>query len=143
MVSDSCQVGKNIFWCSKQIICWRCGAAGTDYFHIWWHCLIITSLGEKIRLKIQEILTIKIPLNVHLFLLYDFQKWESGKKYAFMVAHLLSASFLLIAAEWKQPHAPSLTKWEVKARYMLVMAKITAIAKYRNGNLNKINQFCQ
>lgn len=79
--------------------CWRCDAVGAGFSHIWWFCPIIKQFWSNIRLSIQEILAVKVPLNMRGFLRYDLQNWKQGRRYSTMIAHLPSAASLLIARE--------------------------------------------
>lgn len=60
-----------------------------------------------------------------------------------MVASLLSATVILIAGSWKWSQAPSFEDWKGRARYMFLMAKLSAVVRHRMGNPNAIRQFCE
>lgn len=60
-----------------------------------------------------------------------------------MVANLLTAASILLAGEWRMSHAPSLEKRKERTRYMFSMAKLPSVVKYKNGNLEAIQQFCK
>lgn len=114
-------------------ICWRCGEIGADFLHIWWSCRLIQPFWKNIRLKLQERLWIRVPFNVKGVLLHSFCAWSQGMKYGDMLAHLLCTASLILAGNWKRAETPSLEKWEAKARYIFLMAKLSVVVKLRNG----------
>lgn len=94
---------------------------------------MVDPFWKSIRIKIQEILGIKVPFTVEVLLLCDFQAWKQGMEFGDMISHLLCAASLIVVGAWNNPVTPSLCKWDTNAGFIFLMAKLSAMVKFRNG----------
>lgn len=64
------------------------------------------------------------------------------EKFRGMLTHAFTAASWLMAADWKQPLAPSVGRWESKVRdFFLFMAKLSTMVKYRHGHSEAMVRF--
>lgn len=60
-----------------------------------------------------------------------------------MLTYALIAASLLVSTDWKQWLPPSVGRCENKLKEISFMAKLSAVVKYRNGNLEAVVKFCK
>lgn len=75
-----------------------------------------------------------------LFAAYVFGQ----KKNPVLLSNLLIAAKLLVAQKWKSLVVPTIYEWQSKCQHLLLMNKLTTIAKARNGSTTSaLTQFGQ
>lgn len=83
------------------------------------------------------------PCSVRVYLLHDYSDLKLNKPKKLLLLTLNLAAFLLFASSWKSKLMPSREHWWAKARYLVLMSKLTSIIKFRQGNDSEIAQFKQ
>lgn len=90
------------------------------------------------------------PLSPPLFSLgggteeaHDLSELPLTKPKKMLLLNLSLAASLLRATHWKSGILPSKEDWWAKLRFILLMSKLTALVKFRQGNLSAITKFKQ
>lgn len=101
---------------------------------MWWSSVKICKFWTRINNRVEEITKVKLPVNPRIMLLLDC---ECVRVVMFkeILAHMLTAATLLTAKHWKSEEV-TIREWIEKVKDMCLVNKLTAIIKYRTGNIN-------
>lgn len=121
-----------------QKFCWHCGGGNTTFEYIWWKYLIIKRFWKQVHGDVHNMLGFPITFCLQNFLLHYFQGTIDKACHKSLLATLFTAAAILLAKNWKSPQTPSLHEWRIKACYVFLKCKLTAINKFRSGSLKAI-----
>lgn len=126
----------------KKLYRWRCQANNADFMHIWWNCGKLKGVWRQVYVIIKRMLEIELPWIPRVMLLADLAGTEIGSKKN-VVANMLTAASMLTAGKWKTQDIWTITEWFIKVRIVRLLAKLLAICRYRDGNVDALTTFVQ
>lgn len=117
--------------------CWRCRQETGSLVHIWSCCPVLYDFGEKIYSEITTCMGIALELTPEACLLHLYL----DRKDNVLLSNMLITVILLVAQKWKSLDAPTIDEWQSKCQHLLLMNKLSAIAKEWNGSKNAVLKF--
>lgn len=101
--------------------------------HLWWSCSLLHCIWTAVYAEIFLILGVFVPFTPECLLLHIVPL--KNKVLLTLLNNMLVAAKILVARNWQsQTIRATLHEWRVKCHNLLLMNKITAIKRIKNGS---------